>query len=251
MDTNGRTQFGPLARDPRPLGDQIEGHFHGVMISFGLRHAKQVHAVGLCRFRHLLVALIQVSSLRFLTILPTPWLPAALVLVGAVFPSFGAVSVGFDVETLNELLPALSANAIEVPITEKRSVQVFLDSLKITGLDPASDETGSGHILTSMQVRIPQLGVKLPLAPRLSLHVVDAGSAAVLELRFEQAEISLPLLGEINIAPFLPPIRFPAENAFLVAGVEGDVEVRSRLSSIVMGQKVVRLEFDLETVGDK
>jgi hypothetical protein len=73
----------------------------------------------------------------------------------------------------------------------------------------------------------------------------------VLELRFEEVEISLPLLGVINIARFLPPLRFPVDNVWLVAGVEGDVEVRSRLSTIEMGRKVVRLGFDLDTVGDE
>jgi hypothetical protein len=176
------------------------------------------------------------------------WVPALWILVVAALPAPAAVSVGFDIETLNELLPALSANAIEVPITEKRSVEVFLDKLKITGLDPAAEEGGTGHILTSMQVRIPQLGVRLPIKPRLSLHALEIDTAAILELRFEEAKISLPLVRLIDIAPFLPPMRFPTDSVFLIAGVRGDVEVRSRLTDIAMGQKVVRLEFELETV---
>jgi hypothetical protein len=58
-------------------------------------------------------------------------------------------------------------------------------------------------------------------------------------------------VGSIDVAPFLPPLRFPAENLWLVAGAEGNVEVRSRLSRIEMGRKVVRFEYDLETVPSK
>ena len=169
-----------------------------------------------------------------------------VVLAAVAFPASGTVSVGFDVETLNDLLPALSAHAIEVPITASRSVEVFLDELRITGLDPAADESRSGHILTSLQVRIPQLGVKVPVKPRLSLHVLESHTTSTLELRFEEANISLPLVGVINIAPFLPPMRFPADSVFLIGGAEGNVEFRSRLSNIAMGQKVVRLDFDLQ-----
>jgi len=178
------------------------------------------------------------------------WMVAGWLGLGAALPAMGAVNVDFDLATMNELLPALSANEIEVPITEARTVGVFLDDLRVTGLDPAAENSESGHILTSMIVRIPQLGVRLPVEPRLSLHVLDREGASELELRFEKVPVSLPLVGVIDIARFLPPMRFPADSVFLVAGVEGDVEVRSRLAAVRMGRNVVRLEFDLQTVGD-
>jgi hypothetical protein len=168
-------------------------------------------------------------------------------LLASALPAAAGVTVGFDVETLNELLPALSASEIVVPITDSRSVSMFLERMQVTGLEPAGGEGGSGHILSSMRVRIPQLGIDLPVQPRISLHVSDEQSARLLELRFEEVEVPL-LWGSLDVAPFLPPVRFPAENLWLVAGAEGDVRVRSRLSSIEMGRNVVRLEFDLETL---
>ena len=159
------------------------------------------------------------------------------------------VSVGFDVATLNELLPALSASAISLPITDNRTVDVFLEDMRVTGLEPTAG--GSGHILTSMRVRVPQLGIDLSVSPRLSLHAIGDRSVSLLELRFEELRVALPLVGALDIAPLMPPLRFPAENIFVVAGVAGDVEVRSRLREIQMGQRVVRLEFELETLPDR
>ncbi len=128
---------------------------------------------------------------------------------------------------------------------------VFLEDMHVTGLDPAAGEGGSGHILTSMRVRIPQLGIDLPVEPKLSLHVAKSTPSSLLELRFEEVEIRLPLAGSIDVSAFLPPLRFPAENLWLVAGAEGDVQLRSRLNEIQMGLKVLRFDFDLEAVDGK
>jgi hypothetical protein len=175
---------------------------------------------------------------------------AASLLLAVALPATAGVTIGFDVETLNEVLPALSASEIAVPISESRSVSVFLENMQVTGLDPTAVEGTSGHILTSMRVRVPQLGLDLPVQPKISLHVTERQSTSLLELRFEEAEIPM-VVGSIDVAPFLPPLRFPAESLWLVAGAEGDVRVRSRLSTIEMGRKVVRFEFDLETVPGK
>lgn len=171
-------------------------------------------------------------------------------LLTVALPATAGVTIGFDVETLNDVLPALSASEIAVPISENRSVSVFLENMQVTGLDPTAVEGPSGHILTSMRVRVPALGLDLPVQPKISLHVTKQQSTSLLELRFEEAEIPL-VVGSIDVAPFLPPLRFPAESLWLVAGVEGDVHVRSSLSAIEMGRKVVRFEFDLETVSGK
>jgi len=171
-------------------------------------------------------------------------LTALLIAPGAA----AGVSVDFDVATLNELLPALSANAISVPITENQTVNVFLEEMRVTGLEPTAD--GPGHILTSMRVRVPQLGIDLPVSPRLSLRATEDRSGSLLELRFEEVRVALPLAGAIDVAPLMPPLRFPAENIFVVTGATGDVEVRSRLRGVRVGQRTVRLEFDLETLPD-
>ena len=70
----------------------------------------------------------------------------------------------------------------------------------------------------------------------------------LLELRFEEALLSVPLVGAIDVAAFLPPLYFSADNVFLVNGMQGDIRVQSRLSGVEMGLKVLRFEFELEAV---
>jgi len=171
---------------------------------------------------------------------------ATAMLLAAVFPATAGVTVGFDVETLNELLPALSASEIVVPITDSRSVSMFLERMRVTGLEPSAGEDGSGHILTSMRVRIPQLGINLPVQPRISLHVSDEQAASLLELRFEEVTFSLPLAGSVNVARLLPPLRYPMDNVWLLAGTRGDVPISSRLRKVEMGRKAVRFVFEVE-----
>lgn len=173
-------------------------------------------------------------------------------IVVAALPVAAGVTVGFDLATLNVVLPALSAEEIAVPLSGSNSVGVRLEEMQVIGLDPAAGGAGgSGHILTSMRVRVPQLGIDIHVKPHLSLHVVSDPSGSLLELRFEQVEIPLPLAGSIDVATFLPPIRLPAENLWLVAGAERTIEIRSELSGIEMGLNVIRFEFDLETVPGK
>jgi hypothetical protein len=86
---------------------------------------------------------------------------ATSLLLTVALPATAGVTIGFDVETLNAVLPALSASEIAVPISENRSVRLFLENMQVTGLDPTAGEGSSGHILTSMLVRVPQLGLDL------------------------------------------------------------------------------------------
>ncbi len=165
--------------------------------------------------------------------------------LGPAAPAGAGATLGLDLETLNELLPALSAGEIAVPLGGGRPVGVLLENLRVTGLDPATD-SGPGHILTSMRVRIPQLGLDLPVEPRLSLRVVQQEAVSVLELRFEKVEVNVALVGTLDIAAFLPPLRFPAESLFHIDGAAGAVRVRSRLTGVEMGRNVVRLGFDLD-----
>jgi hypothetical protein len=159
-------------------------------------------------------------------------------------PALAGVSVSFDRQTLNDLLPALTVNAIVVPLTDEQSIEVFLEDLEVTGFDPTAGV--SGQILTSMRLRVPQLGLDVVVESRLSLRVREQAQSSELEMRFERAELPLPLVGRIDVAGFLPPLRFPARNLFHIAGAQGEVQIVSKLSGIEMGQKVLRLTFDLE-----
>ncbi len=169
-----------------------------------------------------------------------------LVWVGtAVSPVWAGMTVGFDTRTLNDVLPSLTAREIEVPLSEDSVIGVVLENMQVTGLEPGVGENGSGHILTSMRVRVPQLGLDLPVESKLSLHVAREASGDLLELRFDEVEINLPLAGSIDIAAFLTPLRFPAENVWRVEGADGDIRVRSKLAGIDIGSELLRFEFEL------
>jgi len=161
-------------------------------------------------------------------------------------PCPAGVTLGIDLATLNELLPALAANEIQVPLPTGQTVGVRLENLRVNSLEPQGGPAGTGVILASMRVRIPQLGLDVPVDPQLSLHVKSDAGPSLLELRFEQAQVALPMAGSLDIATFLPPLRFPAEYAWRLAGAAGNVELKSKLTSIEMGRNVLRLAFDVD-----
>jgi hypothetical protein len=166
----------------------------------------------------------------------------------AATPLPAGVTVSFDVPTLNELLPALTLEEVAVPITESRSIRASFEELVVTGFAPGSGADGADRILTSVRVRVPALGLSLDLEPAMSLAVVEEAGRHLLELRFEDVGIPLPLAGSIDAAPFLTPLRFPADEVFLLEGTRGDVAIHSQLAKIEMEANVVRFEFDLEVV---
>ncbi|MCP3974828.1 MAG: hypothetical protein GY720_10070 [bacterium] len=155
------------------------------------------------------------------------------------------VSVGFDVKTLNEVLPAMLKTTISVPITDSRSIAVEIAELRIDGFAPSAEPDGTGHILTHLQVKVPQFGLSATLEPRLSLNITD--KARILELRFERAELPLPI-ATLDIAGFLPPIRFPADSLYTLDGLRDDVLLRSRLTEVKMGRQILRFEFKVDVV---
>jgi hypothetical protein len=53
-------------------------------------------------------------------------------------------------------------------------------------------------------------------------------------------------VGQINLASLVPPMRYPADNVFLLDGAQGDVPVTSRLRKIKMGREAIRFELDLQ-----
>lgn len=167
-------------------------------------------------------------------------------LLCVVSPLRAGVTVGLDVPTLNELLPAMTVQEVVVPIAGGNSLRVLLEDLVVVGFAPAAASGGTDHILTSVTLRVPSLGVAVAVQPRMSLAVIEEGGQSLLELRFDEVGIPLPLAGAIDAAPFLTPLRFPADDVFLVEGARGGVEVRSRLSRVEMGAKVVRFEFELD-----
>jgi hypothetical protein len=164
-----------------------------------------------------------------------------------VTPATGGVLITFDAETLNDLIASVAVSRIEVPIPGGQKVEVKLEKLEVIGFRPAESEGHGDYILTSLKLNVPQFGLRISVKPRLSLQVVENARDSVLELRFEEVELPLPF-ARIDLAPLLPPIRYPAGSTFLLAGADGDVEVLSRVAKVSMTQEILQFEISLDVV---
>ena len=130
----------------------------------------------------------------------------------------------------------------------RESLTVLLEDLEVTGLDPSAGDKGQGHILTSLNVRVPELGFEVGVDPKVSLNVAKRENTSMLELRFEELVLPLPLLGSINVAGLVRPIRYNTDATWLLDGARGDVPVNSTLKEIVMGRDAIRFLFDIEVL---
>jgi len=162
-------------------------------------------------------------------------------------PARAGVTLDIDAASLNEVLSALAAQEVEVALTEGRSLTVRLEQLKVLGFDPTAGPAQEGRIRTSVRVVAPDVGLAVTLQPALSLRIVD-GATGELELRFEEVELPLPLVGPINLAPLLRPTRFPADYVWQLEGAAGPSWVRSRLVGVRMGRETLRFSFEVGVV---
>jgi hypothetical protein len=162
-------------------------------------------------------------------------------------PASSGVLVTFDAPTLNDLISAVAVSRIEVPIPGNQIIEVQLEKLEVIGFRPATREGQKDYILTSLRLHVPQFGLRIAVQPHLSLRVVQVEQDAVLEMRFEEVELKLPL-ARIDLAPLLPPIQYPAGNVFYLAGADGDVEVRSRVATVSMTDQLLKFEIALDVV---
>lgn len=163
-----------------------------------------------------------------------------------VAPALAGVQVSFDAETLNMMMRAASTQDVEIPIGGDRTLLVQIRDVRLLQLDPAAKGEGRGLIRTAVDVTVPEFDLELSLKPTVVLDVVKGKQFNEFEMRFASLEIPVPILGEFDIAPFLHPLRYPAEDLWYLAGARGIVHLRSHLVEITMGQKAIRFDFELE-----
>jgi len=171
-----------------------------------------------------------------------------VLLLATVVPRAAAgVSVSFDADTLNMMMRAASTQDVEIPIGNDRTLLVQLRDVRLLKLDPAADgDGGRGYLRTAVELSIPEFNLDLSLKPTVVLNVVKGEQFNELEMRFVELKIPVPIFGEIDIAPFLHPLRYPAEDLWYLAGARGIVHLRSHLVDITMGQRAIRFDFELE-----
>jgi len=171
----------------------------------------------------------------------------AVLLLAALVPVDAAgVSVSFDADTLNMMMRAASTQDVEIPISADRTLLVQLRDVRLVQLDPAAEGHGRGYLRTAVELSIPEFDLNLSLKPTVVLDVVKGERFNELEMRFAELKIPIPILGDFDIAPFLHPLRYPAEDVWYLAGARGIVHLRSNLVGITMGKRAIRFDFELE-----
>ena len=174
--------------------------------------------------------------------------PLALVIAAAVLALAPAARAGVDVTldaaTLNDLVSKMAPERIPVSLGGGRSVELRLSELRITGFEPAAGERG--HLLATLRLSVPELGVDVPVSPRLSLQFKDANGKKVAYLRFEEVKLPLPLTGAVDVAPLLPPLPITTDTTWRVQAQRGPVRIEPKLVDATMGQKNLKLGFSLE-----
>ncbi len=157
------------------------------------------------------------------------------------------VAVHFEAETLAALLGAASTQDIDFPINDERTIRIELRDLKLLELRPAADASERrGSIRTSLNVAVPEFDLDLSLEPTVVLDVVEVDGVNLFEMRFAELRVPVPILGEFDIAAFVQPLRYPAEDLWYLPGARGTVHLRSRLVNITMGQRAIRFDFELD-----
>jgi len=173
-----------------------------------------------------------------------PYAVLFCVVVGAV-PAGAAVTIRIDRQTLDAVLPAVTQQAVEVPLAEGTVLTVQIVEMKVTGLAPGTRDNPDGSILTSLKLKIPELGLTLPVEPRIALRAIDLDGASVLEMSFVEVPLNLPLAGSIDVAKTLPTLRYPAENLYTLDGATGEVPMRTKLRRVRIERDAVEFEFDV------
>lgn len=170
---------------------------------------------------------------------------ALLFLLALASPALARVDVTLDTGSLNDMITNMAPERVPVELAAGRSITLVLHDLKVTGFDPAGGGTGQGYVRTSVRLQVPELGLDVPLTPKLSLQFRDANGKKVAYLRFEEVQLMLPVTGAINVAPLLPPLPIITDNAWIVNSARGKVRVEPRLVDARLGTSALRLAFDL------
>ena len=130
---------------------------------------------------------------------------------------------------------------------EKAAAERLGGDLIAEGIIAAVKEVGiEVPVVVRLEGTNAELGLKMPVHPKLSLQLEDRDGLRVCFLRFERVEVPLPLAGNVNIAYLLPRLPVPADNVTTFHSARGLFNVRTRLAEARMGSRALRLRFDLQ-----
>jgi hypothetical protein len=155
------------------------------------------------------------------------------------------IDVSLDAESLNGLLASMAPDHVDVSLAAGRSLTIQMKDLKVTGFEPTAGPNGG--VNTSLRLIVPDLGIDVPVEPRLTLEIQDvAGGRKASFLRFDKVVLNLPLTGSVDVASLLPPLALLPDAAWVVNSARGRVRVRPTLVDAKTGAKGIRLGFTLD-----
>lgn len=162
-------------------------------------------------------------------------LPAVLLLAAPARPD---VRVTVEPRTLDAILARLTAHSAQVGVGEMQ-VRIVVEEIAIERMVPRS-AGAEGYVQLRLRLHAPELGMRLPLQPRLYFEVVGQE----LELTFRDVTLALPT-GAIDVSKLMPTLRYPAETLFQLDGVEGAVALRTTVSDIFVAPDGLRIVLDV------
>lgn len=154
------------------------------------------------------------------------------------------VDLQVDRDTLSSLLATMVPPDVPLELAGGNVVTLRIREFRVNGFDP--DAGPRGQVLTSFRLEVPELGLRVPVQPRLSLHVTEKDGQALCNLRFEDIRFAVPFAGAMNIAPLLPEIPVPADEVTAVETPGGIFRVRTRLIDARVGADTLDLSFRLD-----
>src|SRR5262245_24950429 len=172
-------------------------------------------------------------------------LASAIAAASVLSPVAARVDLTLDAASLNELLAGMAPDKVQVDLVAGRKVTIELHDMKVEGFDPGAGS--NGEILTSVRVKIPELGVDVPVTPRLSVQMRQGdGATRSCYLKFEKVPIQMPLTGAVDVAPLLPTLPVMTEAAWMIDAAKGKVRVKPSLIDARTAAKHLRIGFDLD-----
>lgn len=168
----------------------------------------------------------------------------ALLFCSTLAPAWAGLTVTVDKESLDEILEALTAQELSIQLPTGAEIQVQLDDLEITRLQPSAPDGPSGWIDTRVRVRAQSLGLDMKLQPRLTMRVLPNGSKTMLEVRFSNVELNFGL-AKVDLGAVMPAMRYEAEQLGILGGAGGDVGVLAKMREVEIQAEQLLFHFDL------
>ena len=173
-----------------------------------------------------------------------PFLLGAMLCAMGTAPTSAGIDVTVDAETLSELLSVMVPPSAVLDLTPDNRVTLQIEDVRVTGFDPGAEN--GGHILAAVRLVVPEIGLSVPLEPRLSLRKGEKDGRSLAYLQFENVTLAIPFSGPLDVASLLPRIPVPADQTNTIQTARGLFNVRTRLADTEIGSAAVRFMFDVE-----